>query len=67
MKTNQRKILLAAFIVLVMFGQTWTQADTIYVATDGDDTTGNGSFGNPYETIQKGIDEAFGVLQIRRS
>lgn len=58
MKTNQRKILLAAFIVLVMFGQTWTQADTIYVATDGDDTTGDGSFGNPYETIQKGIDEA---------
>jgi parallel beta-helix repeat protein len=31
---------------------------TIHVATTGDDTTGYGSSGNPYRTIQKGIDSA---------
>ena len=31
----------------------------IYVSTTGNDTTGDGSPGNPYLTIQKGIDEAF--------
>jgi hypothetical protein len=28
---------------------------TIYVATNGSDTTGTGTIGNPYKTIQKGI------------
>jgi hypothetical protein len=31
---------------------------TIYVATDGDDVTGDGSEQNPFRTIQKGIDTA---------
>jgi hypothetical protein len=31
----------------------------IYVKTTGNDTTGDGSEGNPYKTIQKGIDSAF--------
>lgn len=30
----------------------------IYVKTTGSDETGDGSFGNPYLTIQKGIDQA---------
>ncbi len=30
----------------------------IYVATDGDDITGDGSEGNPYATIQKSVDMA---------
>ncbi len=29
---------------------------TVYVATTGNDTTGDGSLGTPYQTIQKGID-----------
>jgi hypothetical protein len=33
-------------------------ATLVYVATDGDDSTGNGTIGNPYLTIQKGCDEA---------
>jgi len=32
---------------------------TIYIATTGDDATGDGSEKHPYRTIQKGIDEAF--------
>ena len=55
---DKKKIVLVVLVVLVVFGWVRAQADTIYVATDGDDTTGDGSFGNPYETIQKGIDEA---------
>lgn len=34
-------------------------ANTIYVATSGDDTSGDGSFCNPFLTIQKGIDTAY--------
>ena len=30
----------------------------VYVATTGSDTTGDGTVGNPYKTIQRGIDEA---------
>jgi len=33
-----------------------TSNTVIYVAPSGDDTTGNGSSGNPYATIQKAID-----------
>ncbi len=32
--------------------------DTIYVATTGNDLTGDGTIGNPFETIQKGLDTA---------
>ena len=32
--------------------------DTIYVSTEGDDLTGDGTKDNPYRTIQKGIDES---------
>ncbi len=39
--------------VLCAFGQT-----TIYVATTGSDTDGNGSAGNPYLTISNGVDKA---------
>ena len=35
-----------------------TSAETIYVDDEGSDTTGNGTEGNPYATIQKGVDEA---------
>ena len=31
----------------------------VFVAQNGSDTSGNGSAGNPYLTIQKGIDEAY--------
>ena len=38
-----------------------TDEDIIYVdANDGDDTTGDGSAGNPYKTIQKALDTADG-------
>ena len=33
-------------------------ASEIYVAIDGDDTSGDGSFSTPYKTIQKAINEA---------
>lgn len=33
-------------------------AATLNVSVNGDDVTGDGSISNPYETIQKGIDEA---------
>ena len=32
-------------------------ADVIYVSTEGDDLTGDGTKDNPYRTLQKGIDE----------
>ena len=35
-----------------------TEPWTIHVSTTGDDTTGDGTAGNPYRTIQKGIDTA---------
>ena len=39
-------------------GPAFALANTIYVATNGNDTTGDGSQMNPYRTIQKGIDLA---------
>jgi hypothetical protein len=33
--------------------------DVWHVSVDGNDTTGNGSFDNPYRTVQKGINTAF--------
>lgn len=35
-----------------------------YVAKTGNDTTGDGSWGNPYLTIQKGIDEVADTYQV---
>ena len=35
-----------------------TVNDTIYVATTGSDTTGNGTSSNPFASLQKGLDEA---------
>jgi hypothetical protein len=44
------------------------QIVTIYVATDGNDTTGDGSQENPFATIQKAIDTAtYGCTVIVRS
>ena len=45
---------------------TLTVGGTVWVATDGSDTTGDGSYGNPYGTIGKGMEvvssgEAVGV------
>jgi len=37
-------------------GITWT--NEIHVATNGNNTTGNGSFGNPYATIQRAAQDA---------
>ncbi len=43
--------------VLVVPGSV-SAATSIYVSTSGNDTTGNGTIGNPYKTIQKGVDMA---------
>lgn len=47
-------------LALVVAGATpgFASESTIYVATTGDDVTGDGSPGNPYRTIQKGISMA---------
>lgn len=38
----------------------------IYVATSGDDLRGNGTFGNPYNTITKALSEVkqYGVIHV---
>ena len=42
---------------LILAGVVPAQAATdVYVATTGDDTTGDGTSGNPYATVQKGVD-----------
>jgi predicted outer membrane repeat protein len=41
-----------------------TRADMVYVATDGNDTTGNGSFEEPYRTIQRGLGIAISGDQV---
>jgi hypothetical protein len=48
-------------IVLALIGAMFLQAAmaaTYYVATTGNDTTGDGSVGNPWATVQKGINVA---------
>ena len=45
------------FITLIMFIAN-LNAGVIYVSTNGSDDSGDGTVGNPYLTIQKGIDEA---------
>lgn len=47
----KKLIYILLLLPVYLFGSTY------YVATDGDDTTGDGSIGNPWETVQKGFDE----------
>ena len=37
----------------------------IYVSTAGNDTSGNGSLGNPYRTISKGMSMAVSGIAVR--
>jgi hypothetical protein len=41
--------------------------DTVYVATDGSDSAGNGSQGSPYQTIQQGLNmcSAEGIVYVK--
>ena len=55
MRINSRILWSLGFLMALITG---AGAKTIHVATTGDDTSGDGSSGNPYQTIQKGIDEA---------
>ena len=55
MRINFRVLWSLGFLVALITG---AGAKTIPVATSGDDTSGDGSNGNPYQTIQKAIDEA---------
>lgn len=51
----------ALFMAVALIGALlcgMASATTYYVATTGNDTTGTGTSGNPYRTIQKGIDVA---------
>lgn len=59
-------VLLGFFIVLTSVSS--VSASTVYVNTTGDDTNGNGSAENPYQTIGKGISsvEENGTLQIAK-
>lgn len=44
------------YLTLILFlVSTYVHAADIYISTTGNDTTGNGSIGLPYETIYKGI------------
>ena len=48
-----KRLLIALFLVLIPLSS-WAGGD-IYVATTGNDTTGNGSISTPYATIAKAI------------
>lgn len=48
------------WLLLLLCGRLTCSAATYYVATTGNDTTGDGSSGNPWLTIQKGINTASG-------
>lgn len=48
-------IVAVAGMILAVTGPAQAASD-VYVATTGSDSTGNGTAGNPYATIQKGID-----------
>jgi len=50
-KTKYNKIILMFFIIIVM--SIGVSATDYYFANSGDDTTGDGSIGNPYKTITK--------------
>ena len=67
-----QKTILAKIISLVLvvtgLAFTWTaNATNRYVATTGNDTTGNGTIGNPYKTITKGFSVAVAgdTIQVR--
>ncbi len=51
-------IVLALLGIFVLMALGSASGADIYVDTTGSDTTGDGSSGNPYATIQKGVDEA---------
>jgi len=60
LKPRIRALLICSAIVCIATEQATTvlAAAEIYVSVTGSDTTGNGSSGAPYATIQKGIDTA---------
>ena len=53
-----KKVFTITILICMMLIASIAWSATIHVATWGDDETGDGSAGNPYATIQKGIDEA---------
>ena len=46
-----------AALLLIDFAQAGAQANVFYVATDGNDSTGNGSISNPWATITNAVDQ----------
>lgn len=56
-----RRVVLALILVLgilLFILPTVASATTLYVSTNGNDTSGNGSQGAPFKTIQKAVDTA---------
>ena len=51
-------ITVLSFLTLVSAGIPYAQGATWYVKTDGSDTNGGTSWGDSFQTIQRGIDEA---------
>ncbi|MDY6893482.1 MAG: DUF1565 domain-containing protein, partial [Chloroflexota bacterium] len=49
---------MGALLAVLPGQQVMADPGDVYVATTGDDLTGDGTAGNPYQTIDKGIDEA---------
>jgi hypothetical protein len=47
-----------AILIMILAMMSFLQAATVYVATDGNDTTGDGTVGNKWKTINKAITTA---------
>lgn len=58
MRGKKIAVALWAMVMLLAAFAASAGARTIYVATTGSDVTGDGSAGDPYATIQKGVDQA---------
>ena len=57
---RKMKLMLVAIITMLAIMVTGVSAGDYYVATDGSDTTGDGSSGNPWQTISYALSHVSG-------
>ncbi len=53
-------LFILALLVFFLPGHPWAAAATYYVSNGGSDSTGGGSIGNPFQTVQYTLDNAAG-------
>ena len=54
-----KRLSIVLVCLVIVSATAWGQGPTtVYVSPSGDDGVGDGSIGNPFKTIQKGIDVA---------